>query len=129
MIADWLYDQNSEARFYLEEDRFISKSGKPLATLEGDKVVSITGEVLGTFSHGAVYDMDDRPIAVIETGRGYIPDTSEILGGAPDDAEYIPTDEDLTEAPGDPGISGVPVKPLSGDWSDMTLEEFFGTDL
>ncbi|HEX2865909.1 MAG TPA: hypothetical protein VHO03_02645 [Ignavibacteriales bacterium] len=129
MVEEWFYDQTGEARFYLDEYKFISKSGKEIATLEGQTVLSTTGETLGTFRHGAIFDMDGRLISTISTGRGYVPDTSEIFSGDPDNAEYIPTDEDLTDEPGDPGISGVPYKPINADWSDTTLEAFFGTEL
>lgn len=129
MIGEWLYDQNGDARLYLEEDRLISKSGKYLGRIEENLVYSINDEILGSFDNGVIYDNDSRPIVFFERASGYIPTTTEIFGGDPDNSEFIPTDEDLTSAPGDPGISGVPYKPVSGDWSDMTLEEFFGTDL
>ncbi|MCU7495042.1 MAG: hypothetical protein HF314_03825 [Ignavibacteria bacterium] len=129
MVEEWFYDQMGEAQFYLDEDKFISKSGKEIATLERDKVVSVAGETLGIFENGAIYDTDGRLMAIISTGRGYVPTTNEIYGGDPDNSEFIPTDQDLTEEPGDPGISGIPYKPVHGDWSDTPLEEFFGTGL
>lgn len=129
MISEWLYDQSGDARLYLEEDRLISKSGKPLGRIEDGIVYSANDEVIGAIKGGVLYDNDERPIAFTETGRGYIPTTSDIFGGDPDNSEYISTDENLTAEPGQPGISGVPYKPVSGDWSDMTLEEYFGTDL
>lgn len=129
MVEEWFYDQTGEPRFYLDEYKFISKSGKEIATLEGETVMSVTGETLGTFQHGAIFDMDGRLIATISTGRGYIAPNSEILKGDPDNAEYIPSEEDLTDEPGDPGISGVPYLPFQADWSDTTLEAFFGTEL
>lgn len=129
MISEWLFDQNGDARFYLEEDRFINTKGDQIGSLNENMVYSMNGETLGSLRNGVIFDNDDRAIAFFEHARGYIPTTTEIFGGDPDNSEFIPTDEDLTAAPGDPGISGVPYKPVTGDWSDMTLEEFFGTEL
>lgn len=121
MIAEWLYDKNGEAKIYLTEDRFLSKSDKEIGTLEGSDVFSMSGELIGSIANGVLYDTDNRAIAFFEHAKGYIPSLTDITGNTQmDEAQNIPANL---------GDSGEPVVPVHGDWSDMTLEELFGTEL
>lgn len=140
MISEWLYDKNGDAKLYLDEDKFISRSEKVLGTLEGNEVISPTGEVVGLFRKGVLYDSDNRPVAFIENARGYIPGLSDILGapGSPDfsdsgegtlDFEDNTNVTNFSGAMGSPGDSGIPQNPVEGGWSDVTLEDLFGTEL
>ncbi|MGE5364913.1 MAG: 4-fold beta flower protein [Bacteroidota bacterium] len=141
MIAEWLYDKNGDAKIYLDEDKFINHKEEVVATLEGIEVLSPTGEMIALFKKGVLYDSDNRPVAFIENARGYIPGLSDIFGD-PGNAEYLDQEDEMTgedEASGRsgtqngganiPGESGVPTNPVEGGWSDVTLEDLFGTEL
>lgn len=121
MMQEWFYDRTGDKRFYLEEDRFLNTEGKQIATLEGEDIIVNSGEMVGTFRSGVVFDTDGRMVAFIENAKGYIPTAADVTGSS--------GMADQAYAPGGLGLSGEPYVPVSGDWSDVTLEDFFGTEL
>ncbi len=120
MINEWIYDKNGDTKIYLEEDKFMTKNGKQVGTLEGEDIFSIEGEYVGSFQNGVIFDTDNRPVAFTERAKDYIPSGSDITGSdGIDDLSFVP--EGL-------GFSGSVYNPISGGWSDINVEELFGLE-
>jgi hypothetical protein len=121
MIDEWLYDKNGDAKLYLEEDKFMSNDQRIIGTLDGEDVYAVSGEYIGSFIKGVIYDTDDRIVALTEHAQGYVPTGDDVFGS--------PTMPDVEYAPNGLGLSGNPVNPVHGGWSDETLDDFFGVEL
>lgn len=121
MINEWIYNKDGETKIYLEEDKFMAKSGEQIGSLENEDVFTVNGEYIGAFVNGVLYDSDNRPVAFTERAKDYIPSGADITGSdGMEDTAFVP--EGL-------GFSGVAYNPISGGWSDITVEELFGVEL
>lgn len=118
-MAEWLFDQNGQARIIFENNRIRNRHGHVVAWVHGNNVYSLHGIHIGWFEGGVIYDSNNNALAFSRNRTGHLPSTPGV-GGTPGMPGF-------SGVPGRPGFSGVPGRPGYGGWSSHDVDEYFET--